>query len=147
MSKFIHESIEKDKTLLKQSFTSPKAFLYQMYFVINKLDENRLARMEFLVNFGVTLDTIRAVTQLMTNGGTYEDVQLSTLSKLPFPQVLKLYKYFSWGDKKLHSICFIENKDDISEDLLSDFKDPDSESKFKQPKMLSKAASNGEQQK
>jgi hypothetical protein len=47
-------------------------------------------------------------------------------------QILKMYKYFSWADKKLHQVFYIENKDDISEDLLSDFKDPDSESKFKQ---------------
>jgi hypothetical protein len=49
---------------------------------------------------------------------------------------LKIYKYFSWADKKLHQVFYIENKDDISEDLLSDFKDPDNETKFKQPKNL-----------
>ena len=35
---------------------------------------------------------------------------------------------------------YIENKDDISEDLLSDFKDPDNEKKFINPKVLSKNA-------
>jgi hypothetical protein len=53
-------------------------------------------------------------------------------------QLLKVYKYFSWADKKLHSVFYIENKDDISEDLLSDFKDPDNEKKFVNPKVLSK---------
>ena len=33
---------------------------------------------------------------------------------------------------------YIENKDEISEDLLSDFKDPENEAKFKQPKTLGK---------
>ena len=51
--------------------------------------------------------------------------------------MLKLYKYFNWADKKLHSVFYIENKDDISEDLLSDFKDKDNEKKFVNPKVLS----------
>ena len=51
---------------------------------------------------------------------------------------MKIYKYFSWADKKLHSVFYIENKDDISEDLLSDFKDPDNEAKFVKPAVLSK---------
>jgi hypothetical protein len=29
-----------------------------MYFAIARLDENRLAKMEFMVNFGVPFDTI-----------------------------------------------------------------------------------------
>lgn len=33
---------------------------------------------------------------------------------------------------------YIENKDDISEDLLADFKDPDNENKFLKPKVLNK---------
>ena len=65
LSKFIHESIEKDKSLLKKEFSSPKSLLYQMYFVINKLDEARLYRMDFLVNFGVSLDHIRLIYEAL----------------------------------------------------------------------------------
>lgn len=36
--------------------------------------------------------------------------------------LLKLHKYFFWADKKLHTHFFIENKGDISEDMLIDFK-------------------------
>lgn len=39
--------------------------------------------------------------------------------------LLKLHKYFFWADKKLHSVFFIEDKDQISEDLLVEFKDED----------------------
>lgn len=138
LSKFIHESIEKDKSLLKKEFSSPKALLYQMYFVINKLDEARLYRMDFLVNFGVSLDHIRLIYEALEQGGTYEDVKELTFNHLPFLTILKINKYFSWGDKKLHQVFYIENKDDISEDLLHDFKDPTSEDKFRQPKTLGK---------
>ena len=45
---------------------------------------------------------------------------LETLETLT---LLKIHKYFLWADKKLHSHFFIEDKDQISEDLLVDFKD------------------------
>ena len=37
--------------------------------------------------------------------------------------LLKLHKYLNWADKKLHSVFFIENKDQITDDLLADFKE------------------------
>jgi hypothetical protein len=40
----------------------------------------------------------------------------------------------------LHQVFYIENKDDISEDMLSDFKDPDNEKEFVKPKIFSKNA-------
>jgi hypothetical protein len=44
-------------------------------------------------------------------------------------QLLKLHKYLHWADKKLHSVFFIENKDDIVEDLLADFNEGESTTK------------------
>ena len=37
--------------------------------------------------------------------------------------MLKMHKYLNWADKKLHSVFFIENKDQLNEDLLADFKE------------------------
>jgi hypothetical protein len=102
LSKYIHECIERDKSLLKKEFTAPKALLFQMYFVINKLDESRFARMDFLVNFGVSLSDIRVIAQALEEGGTYEDVKEGSFKHLPFLTVLKIHKYFFWADKKLH---------------------------------------------
>jgi hypothetical protein len=41
LTKYIQELLQHDKTLLqgKDKVTSPKSFLYQMYFVISRLDE------------------------------------------------------------------------------------------------------------
>ena len=58
LSKYISEMLHKDPKLGSENFTVPKALLYQMYFVIAKLDENKLVRMDFLVNFGVSLEII-----------------------------------------------------------------------------------------
>jgi hypothetical protein len=140
LTKFISDKLKKDKKLASSEFTAPKALLYQMYFVIAKLDENKLANLDYLVNFGVTLECIHLIRDLLETGGDYEDAE-HTLAAIPILQLLKIYKYFSWADKKLHSVFYIENKDDISEDLLNDFKDPDNESKFVKPKVLHKTAS------
>lgn len=75
----------------------------------------------------------------METGGDYQSVA-KTFNTLNFHQLLKIYKYLSWADKKLHSVFYIENKDDISEDLLSDFKDEDNEDKFVKPKVLNKTS-------
>jgi hypothetical protein len=44
--------------------------------------------------------------------------------------LLKLHKYLFWADKKIHSVFFIENKEDISEDLLIDFRSEEDKEKF-----------------
>ena len=50
--------------------------------------------------------------------------------------LLKLHKYFFWADKKLHAVFFIDDKDEISEDLLVDFKDEEDVVKFKKSESL-----------
>lgn len=42
-----------------------------------------------------------------------------------------IHKYLFWADRKIHSVFFIENKDDIYEDLLIDFKNEDNVDTFK----------------
>ena len=40
---------------------------------------------------------------------------------MEFKEALLAFKYFHWADMKLRSKVYIDNKDDINEDLLSDF--------------------------
>lgn len=60
---------------------------------------------------------------------------------------MKIHKYLNWADKRLHSVFYIENKDDISEDLLADFKDSDDSEKFVKPKVLSNELNKGKMEK
>lgn len=103
-----------------------------MYFVIAKLDAPRLAKMDLIMNFGISVEVRSTLLYFMENGGGYDDA-VKVFQDIPFAQLLRIYKYFSWADKKLHSVFYIENKADISEDLLNDFKDPDNEKKFVKP--------------
>lgn len=40
-----------------------------------------------------------------------------------------MYKYLNWADKKLHTVFFKESKDQITEDLLDDFREGDDSAK------------------
>lgn len=69
---------------------------------------------------------------MINEGGNYKECALE-FKEVPVMQLLKLHKYLNWADKKLHSVFFIENKDQITEDLLADFKeDGSSVTVFKQ---------------
>lgn len=52
-------------------------------------------------------------------------------------EILIIYKYLVYSDKKIHHIMYKETADQISENLLKDFIDSDDESKFVVPKPLS----------
>jgi hypothetical protein len=54
-----------------------------MYFVISRLDEHRLAKMDFMINFGVTMESIKIMQNLLENGGTYSEAKETSFSKLP----------------------------------------------------------------
>jgi hypothetical protein len=110
ISKFITERLHNDLKLAESEFTQPKAFLFQMYFIISRLNEEKLVKLDYLVNFGVSLDVIHLILEHMENGGDYDDLK-EVFVMIPFIQLLKVCRYLSWADKKLHSPLYIENKD------------------------------------
>ena len=67
----------------------------------------------------------------------YSKKQVFTFLETLDPHVLlKMHKYLFWADKKLHSHFFVEDKDQIQEDLLFDFKDEEEQTKFIKSKAL-----------
>lgn len=94
-----------------QTYTFPKAQLYQMYYAIARLDADKLANLDFTLNFGITPDTKSIFVDWLVNGGNYEETRDEVFKSTEILQLLKLHKYFNWADKKLHSVFFIENKD------------------------------------
>ena len=109
-----------------------------MYFVMSRLDASNYVKLDFIVNFGVSPDIKAKMTEFLQVGGSKEKIYKYLESLNPI-DLLKLHKYFFWADKKLHSVFFIEDKDQISEDLLIEFKDEDDimgEQTYKQSKNL-----------
>lgn len=74
------------------------------------------------MNFGITPEHKTLFTTFIENGGTYDQARESVFEPLPVLSLLKLHTYFNWADKKMHTAFFIDNKDQINEDLLADFK-------------------------
>ena len=46
-----------------------RVLLYQMFVIISKLDAHKLARMDYIMNFGVTVETKEMMMSFMENGG------------------------------------------------------------------------------
>jgi hypothetical protein len=101
-----------------------------MYFVMSRLDAAKFCKLDFIVNFGVPPNVKTQIAELIQNGGGKNQV-FKMFESLDMIVILKLHKYFFWADKKLHAVFFIEDKDEISEDLLFDFKDEEDDVKVR----------------
>lgn len=122
LNKFIKQEFDAGNFADKQ-FTFQKQQLYMMYVVISKLDADKFAHLDYSLNFGIPSETKNLFTDWLINGGNYEETRDEIFKQTETLHLLKLHKYFDWADKKLHTAFYIENKDQISEDLLADFKE------------------------
>ena len=93
-----------------------------MYFAVSKLDADRFANLDFVMNFGISAEIKVLFTTFIRAGGSYQQAKDTVFAPTPVIDLLKLHNYFNWADKKLHTAFFIDNKDQINEDLLADFK-------------------------
>ena len=88
------------------------------------------------MNFGVSTESKRILLNA-TNGQPTYDQFAHKIDNIPLKEILIIYKYLVYSDKKIHHIMYKETADQISENLLKDFIDSDDESKFVVPKPLS----------
>jgi len=103
---------------------------------MNRLDASKFCKLDFTVNFGVPLDVKSNLSNIIESGEQTKDQMFDIFAKLDTMVLLKLHKYFFWADKKLHSVFYIEDKQNISEDLLIDFKSEEDQQKFKKSTAL-----------
>ena len=107
-----------------------------MYFVMSRLDAPKFCKLDFIVNFGVPPSVKTQMAEIIEKGAGKSQIY-KFFESIDEINLLKLHKYFFWADKKLHAVFFIEDKDEISEDLLFDFKDEeDVKVKFKKVESL-----------
>ena len=72
---FIHKYLEASYKAGKfkgQSYTSPKAQQYQMYYAVSKLDADRFCKLDFVMNFGITPEIKILFTTFLETGGSYD---------------------------------------------------------------------------
>lgn len=116
---FLQRKVESLKLKLGE-YKSSKAQLYQLYFVLNRFDEFKFIKMDYMTNFGVSFKTKNQLEKFFEEGGTQKDFD-RFFEKVEMKESLLAFKYFFWADKKLHHVSYTENKEDIDEDLLCDF--------------------------
>lgn len=104
--------------------------------VIDKQTEENLAKFNFIMNFGVSTDSKRILLSAIQGNPSYQQF-ISKISQIPLWEVLIIYKYLVYSDKKIHHIMYKETADEISDNLLHDFLDSDDETKIIDPKPLS----------
>lgn len=63
VSEFIKKKL--DKRELEGEFKYPRNQLYQMYFVLSRLDADRFVKLDFIVNFGVAPSTKTEMQQIL----------------------------------------------------------------------------------
>lgn len=74
ISEFLHKYLlecYKAGDFSGQSFTSPKSQQYQMYYAVSKLDADRFANLDFVMNFGITSEIKVLFSNFIAHGGTY----------------------------------------------------------------------------
>jgi hypothetical protein len=119
LHRFLHE-LYKAEFFEGKSFTMHRAQQTMMYMAVNRLDAEQFARLDFTQNFGIDSEVRAKFIEAMKNGGGY-DSNVKLFKSVDTLMLLKLHKYLNWADKKLHTVLFAENKDQINEDLLVDF--------------------------
>jgi len=68
LSEFIKNKL--DKKELQGDYTFPRNQLYQMYFVMSRLDAVKFCKLDFIVNFGVQMDTRSSIMNMIEIGAT-----------------------------------------------------------------------------
>lgn len=82
MYEFVHKYIHglfKAGRFDKETFTYPKAQLYQMYVAIGRLDAEKFVALDFTLNFGISPAVRAAFVEAMQTGGEYEEVKATLL--------------------------------------------------------------------
>ena len=55
-----------------ENFNAPKAQQYQMYYAVSELDAEKVANLDFVMNFGITAEIKVLFSAFIRNGGSYE---------------------------------------------------------------------------
>jgi len=104
--------------------------------VIDKQSIENLSKFNFIMNFGVSTDSKKILLNATKGFPTYEQF-IQKCDLIPLKEILIIYKYLVYSDKKIHHIMYKETANEINENLLADFIDSDDDSKIVDPKPFS----------
>jgi hypothetical protein len=90
----------------EDEFILPRETIYQLIIVIDKLEHAKLLELTSLANFGVELDVVRDLRNILSEGVLEKERIYATLNKLEIKKVLIIYKYFYIATKKIDNLFY-----------------------------------------
>ena len=94
-----------------------KAMIVHLYKIIGKLNAESFVKYEFLMTFGVSIESKVQLQKAVENARDYEEFK-SYINKIPFKQLLMIHKYFTFAYKKISVIMYHEQTDQVNNNLL-----------------------------
>ena len=94
-----------------------KATIVHLYKIIGKLNASNFIKYEYLMSFGVSIESKIQLQKAVEMARDYEEFK-SYINKIPFKQLLMIHKYFTFAYKKISVIMYREQTDQVSENLL-----------------------------
>ena len=85
------------------------------------------------MNFGVSTDTKKMIESAMGKVHEEEEFKLA-LNEIPFHELLIVYKYLVYANKKLSHIMYKETQHEMHTDLLEDFIDKGNKARIVEPR-------------
>lgn len=102
-----------------------------MYKIIGKLTPEKFVKCDFLLNFGVSIQSKKLLTSAVFDARSYDQFK-ENLEQIPLKEALIIHKYFTFANKKIKVIMYNEYMSEASEDLLKELTDKDEEKQQKQ---------------
>ena len=119
---FITKKIKSEK-IEEKLVCLPKETIYQIIVMIDKFDTNdKLLELTYLNNFGIDLDVHKKLKSIISSN-TPENEQSfkNILENLQLKKLLIIYKYLYICSKKVDSLFYKLDLEQIDEDLYDDF--------------------------
>jgi len=117
---YISTKIKNENPEIK-TFIIPREKLYQMIVIIDKLDLQNLAELQYVPNFGVTIEDYTNLKGLTKIGNFDKNEMFKIYDGLELIQLLYLYKYFYIALAKIKNLFYRLEVDQIQENLYNDF--------------------------
>jgi len=112
-------------------FILPREKLYQMIVIIDKLDFQNLTELQYIPNFGISLEDYCSLKNLSKIGNFDKNEVYTIYDNLEINQLLYLYKYFHisltkiknlfYRLGKINNVTILKEVDQIQENLYTDF--------------------------
>lgn len=118
LKKYIVNKIKSEK-ILEAEVIIPIIVGYQLVVIISKLDNNEMAELKFITNFGFGFSMVEEILHCFSNNPKYS--LFKTLDSLPLSKLLVLYKYLNICYLKTSGAFYKKDEDQIEEDVYDEF--------------------------